>query len=78
MWPTPGVAINSSSGCDSKLAQRAIEKGNREASIGGQNPIGKGFVEAAVIGAFDETLTKPFVSAYKSIAVVGDGFPGHW
>ena len=61
-----------------QIAQRTIEKGNRKSPVGGQNPIGKGFVEAAVVGSFDESLTKPFVSTYKSITIVGDGFPGHW
>ena len=61
-----------------QLAQRAIEKGDRKAPVGRQNPIGKGLVEAAVVGSFNKRLTKPFVSAYESIAVVGDGFPGHW
>ena len=60
-----------------QVAQVAIEKCDRQPPIGRQYPIRKCFVESAVVGMFDERLTKPFVSAYESITVVGDGFPGH-
>ena len=60
-----------------EFAQWPIQKGNREAPVRGQDPVGEGFVEATVVGPFQQSLTKPFVSAYEAIAVVGDGFPGH-